>query len=528
MARDGRNGNSKTKVSVTKHIRVAVYTRKSINQGLDQEFNTLDAQRQAIEAIIESQRGEGWVALPEKYDDGGFTGANTKRPAFQRLLQDIKDDKVDAVAIYKLDRLSRSLTDFANIIDYFDRYGVSFTSITQQFNSATSMGKLTLNILMSFAEFERQVIAERTRDKMAATRMRGMWTGGRPVLGFDVEEKKLVVNDEEAGQVREIYDLYLKLGSLLTVVQELNRRKLKNKTHVTKSGKVFPGADFEKNSVRRILTNALYLGKVEFNGEMYDGEHQRIVDQKTWDAVQRQLEEHRRATGNGGKNAVTAILKGLVRCGMCGSPLTHASTKRRDRRYRYYDCQKRHKNGSSSCPNSRVSAPKLEGFVVEQIMAIGKDPKLVSKTVRAARKALEKQKAELSPEAKRLDRESKKLADEKKNLLDALGKGDAGKKPVMERLDEIESSLQKLNQKAEAARKDLVSLQDTAIDEEDLKAALESFTPVWSELSPRKQSRILHLLIEQVTYDAQEGKVQISFRPGGVRSLAAENEEKEQ
>ncbi len=210
-------GKMKEKPRGASTLRVAIYTRKSTEEGLEGEFNSLDAQRQAVEAYIVSQRGEGWVALPERYDDGGFTGANTDRPAFRRLLRDVREGKAQSVAVYKIDRLSRSLSDFAKIMDLFERHGVTFVSVTQQFNTTSSMGQLMLNILMSFAQFERETIAERTRDKMAATRRRGLWTGGQPVLGYDVRDKRMVLNEEEAEQVRTVFELYLARGSFLAV-----------------------------------------------------------------------------------------------------------------------------------------------------------------------------------------------------------------------------------------------------------------------------------------------------------------------
>ncbi len=210
-------GKMKGKPRGASTYRVAIYTRKSTDEGLEGEFNTLDAQRQAVDAYVRSQRGEGWVALPERYDDGGYSGRNTDRPAFRRLLRDVKEGKVESVAVYKIDRLSRSLADFAKIMDLFEHHGVTFVSVTQQFNTTSSMGQLMLNILMSFAEFERQTIAERTRDKMAAARRRGLWTGGQPVLGYDVRDKKLVLDEEEAEKVRTVFDRYLPRGSLLAV-----------------------------------------------------------------------------------------------------------------------------------------------------------------------------------------------------------------------------------------------------------------------------------------------------------------------
>lgn len=225
------------KKSTPATTRVAIYTRKSVSEGLDMEFNTLEAQREAVEAYVRSQRGEAWTALAERYDDGGYTGANTDRPAFQRLLADIEAGKVDVVAVYKIDRLSRSLADFARLMELFERHGVTFVSVTQQFNTTSSMGRLTLNILMSFAEFERQTIAERVRDKIHASRRRGMWTGGRPVLGYDVVEKKLVVNSEESGRVLAIFQLYRDLGSLLATTHELDFRGWTTKAWTNQEGR---------------------------------------------------------------------------------------------------------------------------------------------------------------------------------------------------------------------------------------------------------------------------------------------------
>jgi len=237
--------NNLKKSSAPDTVRVAVYTRKSTDEGLEKEFNTLDAQRQAVEAYIQSQRGEGWIALPQQYDDGGYTGANVNRPAFQRLLADFEAGKVDAVCVYKIDRLSRSLLDFARIIEFFEKQDVTFTAVTQQFSTANAIGKLTLNILMSFAEFERQVIAERTADKIAASRRNGLWMGGRPVLGYDLEDKRLVINAEEAAQVGEIFRLFIETGSMVATVTEVNRRGWTTKSWTTKGGEIREGRPFD-------------------------------------------------------------------------------------------------------------------------------------------------------------------------------------------------------------------------------------------------------------------------------------------
>src|SRR5262245_9657265 len=252
-------------------VRCAVYTRKSTEEGLEQEFNSLDAQREAAEAYIASQQHEGWACLPDRYDDGGFTGGNTERPALQRLLADIEAGKIDCVVIYKIDRLSRSLLDFAKMMELFERHRVSLVSVTQQFNSATSMGRLILNVLLSFAQFEREIIAERTRDKIAATRRKGKWTGGYPLLGYDVDPKggRLLVNEEEAVRVCVIFELYLEKQSLLPVVEELARRGWVGKRWRNRKGKERGGQPFTRTSLYRLLTNVAYTGKTRYKGEVH-------------------------------------------------------------------------------------------------------------------------------------------------------------------------------------------------------------------------------------------------------------------
>lgn len=253
--------------------RCAIYTRKSTEEGLEQEFSTLDAQREAAEAYISSQQGDGWIALPDRYDDGGFTGANTERPGLQKLLGDIQDGKIDCVVVYKVDRLSRSLLDFAQMMKTFDRHQIAFVAVTQQINTASSAGRLMLNVLLSFAQFERELIAERTRDKMGAARRKGKWLGSAPVLGYDVDRqnRRLVVNPDEAAQVQQIYELYLARESLRHVVDELRRRGWRNKRWQTKRGEFRGGREFTKATLQFVLTNVTYLGKVRYQRATYRG-----------------------------------------------------------------------------------------------------------------------------------------------------------------------------------------------------------------------------------------------------------------
>ncbi|MEL6111069.1 MAG: recombinase family protein, partial [Planctomycetota bacterium] len=300
-------------------VRCAIYTRKSTSEGLDQDFNTLDSQRLSGSNFIASQVGQGWVELEERYDDGGYTGGNMERPALQRLLADIKAGKVDCVVVYKVDRLSRSLMDFSRIMEQLDSVGCSFVSTTQQFNTTSSMGRLTLHILLSFAQFERELISERTRDKMAAARRQGKYVGGRPLLGYDVDRdtKRLVVNEPEAAIVRQIFDLYLEKRGLVSTVDEVRRRGWRTKRWITKTGKTIGDAAFCKNRLHCLLTNRLYLGQVCYHDEIYDGEHDGIVSEITFMEVQKMLKKNRVSKGDMHHERRKGTLVGLLRCAAC-------------------------------------------------------------------------------------------------------------------------------------------------------------------------------------------------------------------
>src|SRR3989338_660225 len=257
---------------IVKRLYCAIYTRKSTNEGLDRDFTTLDNQRESAESYINSQKNEGWIILPEKYDDGGYTGANTDRPALQKLIADIKEGKINCIVVYKVDRLSRSLLDFVQLLELFEKSGVVFVSVTQSFNTNNSMGRLTLNILLSFAQFEREIISERVKDKMGAARKKGKWLGGRPILGYDLDKvnHKIVINEKDAKLVREIFDLYLKERSFLRVAKLLNEKGYLTKRHPTKSGD-HGGIRYKNTNIHQIVNNVLYTGKVKYNGEIYKG-----------------------------------------------------------------------------------------------------------------------------------------------------------------------------------------------------------------------------------------------------------------
>ena len=369
--------------SPSRKFRCAVYTRKSSEEGLDMAFNSLDAQREACEAYIASQKPEGWVPMDGRYDDGGISGATLERPALERLLADIEAGRVDIVVVYKIDRLSRSLMDFAKLVGVFETHGVTFVSITQQFNTTTPMGRLTLNILLSFAQFEREVTAERIRDKIAASRRKGMWMGGNPPLGYDVKDRKLVVNAEEAALVRMIFERFTTCGSATVLVAALKAEDHRTKTWTTQKGRVRQGGAIDKGFLYKLLRNRVYLGEVVHKGKSFPGEHDAIVTQSLWDKVHVILAENAKARSNRTRATTPMPLKGLIRCGHCDAAMTPSHTRRKGRLYRYYLCLSAAKNGHRTCPVRSIAAGEAEGAVIDNLCALVRSPELVIRTWRA-------------------------------------------------------------------------------------------------------------------------------------------------
>jgi site-specific DNA recombinase len=366
-------------VAMPRRRRCAIYTRKSSDEGLEQEFNSLDAQREACEAFTASQRAEGWVALRDRYDDGGYSGGTLERPALQRLIADIEAGLIDVVVVYKIDRLSRSLMDFAKLVEAFDRNSVTFVSVTQSFNTTTSMGRLTLNILLSFAQFEREVIGERIRDKFAASRKRGMWMGGWAPIGYDVKNRKLLVNEDEAALVRSIFERFLQLGSVTQLVRELHEQG-----RLTKRGKLF-----DKGMIYKLLNNRVYVGDAVHKGTSYPGEHEAIVDRNTFDKVQAILTTNGHARAAVTRSATPALLRGLIFTDT-GRAMTPASTKKGSRLYRYYVSTDavRGRSATTMTSPTRLPADVAETAVLREVERLIRAPEIVAQAVAAVRKEL--------------------------------------------------------------------------------------------------------------------------------------------
>ena len=369
----------------SRKLRCAIYTRKSTEEGLEQEFNSLDAQREACEAFIQSQKHEGWVALPTQYDDGGYSGGTLERPALRRLLDDIRGSKVDVVVVYKIDRLTRSLLDFAKIVEVFDAHRVSFVSVTQAFNTATSMGRLTLNVLLSFAQFEREVTGERIRDKIAASKKKGMWMGGYPPLGYDVKDRKLVVNEAEAVTVRYIFRRYQELRSVRVLEEHLDQAGIVSKRRTAPGGRPYGGKPIARGALYHMLQNRLYRGEIVHKDQAYPGEHTPIIDADLWQEVQTVLAANQvdRAVGNGSHHV--SLLAGLIYDAQ-GEALTPTHAVKKGVRYRYYVSKGLVTGGTDAARRGqRIPAAHIEALVTGRIRTWLADPVAMLNAVQCCR-----------------------------------------------------------------------------------------------------------------------------------------------
>jgi len=398
-------------------VRCAVYTRKSSEEGLEQSFNSLDAQREACESFISSQRHEGWDALATRYDDGGYSGGTMERPALKQLLKDVEAGKINVIVVYKVDRLTRSLADFAKIVEALDAKGVSFVSVTQQFNTTTSMGRLTLNILLSFAQFEREVTGERIRDKIAASKRKGMWMGGMIPLGYDLEGRKLVPNPREAQLVSKIFSLYLQLGCVSKLARQLDREKIRSKMWVTRTGIRLGGVPFARGALYDLLRNRLYVGEIRHREKWYPGEHKGIVPLELWQKVQAQLESNLTTRRKRSRDHGSSLLTGLIE-DVAGNRFTPSFTIRRGRRYRYYVSQVVVQNpGGEYDGITRLPAHEIESRVMERLISFLRSDSDVFDQVHADGIAPEQLRKQVTGAKKLADRLSSLPSDDLRDSL---------------------------------------------------------------------------------------------------------------
>jgi site-specific DNA recombinase len=507
-------------------VRCAIYTRKSTDEGLAQEFNSLDAQRECAEAYIQSQRHAGWVIVQQAYDDGGYSGGTMDRPALQRLLADIAAGVINIVVVYKVDRLSRSLLDFARIMEICEKYGVSFVSVTQQINTATSMGRLNLNVLLSFAQFEREMVSDRTRDKMSAARRKGKWVGGIPVLGYDVHRDggRLVVNEAEAPQVRMLYDLYLERRSLMAVVLEANRRGICTKQRTSKEGRCHAAKPVTKNLVFRILTNVIYAGQVNHKGQIFPGEQARIVDEKVWSQVADLLRGNGISGGRSVRNRYGALLRGVLWCESCQARMAHTYTMKDGKRYRYYVCATAQQRGWDACPSKSVSAQAIEDSVLEKVRAVVTHPVVAETTVEEVFVQGGKRAAELATERSAMKKELGQLH---AALARTAASSNHDSRRVA-RMAELQDRIRAQEKRMAEIQVETQACDTNAIHEGEILEALRSFEPVWTALTIAEQTRIVEAVVERINYDGRTGRISLVWQAAALPLLGRGEKQSQQ
>ncbi|MFM2151922.1 MAG: hypothetical protein RL199_357 [Pseudomonadota bacterium] len=483
--------------------RCAIYTRKSTTTGLEQAFNSLDAQREACEAFV--ARHPGWKVDETRYDDGGYTGANTDRPGFTSLMADAQAGKFDLVVVYKVDRFSRSMLDFVKAMERLTKAGVSFVSVTQNFSTADAMGRLTMNILLSFAEFEREMISERTRDKIAASRRRGQWTGGVVPLGYSSVDKKLVVHDLEANTVREAFRLYLQRGNLVSVGSELNKRGL-----VPRGTRNYPTKHplgWDKTNLSRTLSNPIYAGLINAGDVRCTGEHEGLVTLDEFELVQDMLAGKRRPVRAKARN-LDYLLRGLLTCKRCGKAMTTASTKR----WRYYRCPTRDKRGREACPTTNVPAEAIEEFVIRHLLAEARKSTFLNDVA--------------SNLTERLAGERDALQKRRAELIAAIAEASTNAAQAGEKVFEfegrarelLESRLRRESDRLAAAERQLAEVDqqlggiELASREPDWRtAALRDLPAAWELMSSANRTHLLHALVLAVRVDEDGASAEIEF-----------------
>jgi site-specific DNA recombinase len=504
---NGSNGNG-----APKPVRCAIYTRKSTDEGLNQDFNSLDAQRDAGEAFIRSQAGEGWTLVPDQYDDGGYTGANMDRPALRRLLADIQAKKVDCVVVYKVDRLSRSIRDFGKIMEILEKHGATFVSVTQQFNTTTSLARLTLNILLSFAQFEREIISERTRDKQNLARKRGKWTGGHLPLGYDLEDGCLVMNEAEAARVRQVFEWYLEGHSVHGIVAKCANLGWRNKEWATKEGKTFGGHPLRKCHIYTMLANPLYAARIRAGDELVAATHPPIIDDHTFDLVQQKLKANTRNPGGEHRPKMEALLRGLLYCAACGSPMSPSYSSSKSRRYRYYVCLRTMQRNGDGCTTRAVSAPLVEEAVIESVRRFAAKPEVVEAIARAARHRMAEELGKYRDDLKavniRVRNAKSQLARAK--YLDA------------DREAALRETVAAGEARAEELRRVVERGERLRFDDQMVRQRMATFEEVWKTMTIQQQAALLRQLIERVGYDARGDKVKVTYNSNSIREFCKE------
>lgn len=503
-----------------KTIHCAIYTRKSTDENLHGDFTSLDSQAEYCRSFIKSREPEGWKPFEEAYNDPGFSGGNMDRPGLKKLISDAKQGKFQVVVCYKYDRLSRNTKDFLYILDVFDRCGVAFVSVTQPIDTTSSIGRLMRSILMDFAQFEREMIGERTRDKISAMARKGKWFGGRPILGFDInsETKKLVPNLEEVKQVQEMFETYLRTGSLAHTVKLLDEKGIRMKRWLAKNGVEKGGYKLHKVKLDSLLRNPVYIGNIRHNGSQYKGEHEAIIPEKLFNDVGDLLSRNVNGQFKRPNRDVERhhfLLRGLVRCVHCDYAMTPNFAYSKGHKFFYYKCLSVVKLDKSACKVRSIPAKALEEFVFRRMEQLSQNQELVTRLVDEAQTHSKNELPDKLEEKRFVMAQFGRIKDQEDNIGKILAMEGPNSKRfdyLMRQIDALQEQKEAANEKLQALEKEILDLESKTVDADVMRRNFESFHRVCSKLTPKELAELAQLLIKSVDFDGLASKIRIVYR----------------
>lgn len=480
-------------------MRCAIYARVSTDNQVEKDYNSLETQKESLMAYIEAHKYEGWVSV-DVYGDAGCSAANLDRPELQRLLNDIRKKKIDADLVYKIDRLTRNQKDFYFLIELFEKYNVTFISTTQNFDTSSAAGRLMRNIMLDFAQFEREMTAERTRDKMKARAKKGLWNGGLVPLGYDYspEEKKLKINQKEAELVRLIFETYLKEKSLARVVKKVNSLGYKTKSHPAKSGKVVGGGEFILTSTRHILTNPIYIGLIKHKENTYQGHHQPIIEKEVFDKVQEILGKNKKTFTSPSQNKYNLLLQGLVRCGECGSLMSSHYSVKNGQKYFYYKCTRVMHRDKKACPSKPLGSREFENAVIEKVKELSQDRSQLEETLQNANLVAQEELKPLRERKAILEKARKEKEEEITRLIKAIKTGNLEIESIERELKQLEKEKKNLEAQIEELNIYIRREEGKLIDIDIVQRTYQGFNQIFPSLQPKEKHQFLQLLIKEM------------------------------
>ncbi len=527
--RTTKSAKNAPKVDAPSTRRCAIYARVSTDEQAMLEYNSLQAQEEICKNYIAIRASDPAIARKwvhaKTYTDAGFSGGTLERPALKLLLADVAEGKVDVIVAYKIDRISRSISQFYEVWNLLEEHEVDFASATQEFNTATSQGKLMLNLLLSFAQYERELIGERTRDKIAAARRNGRWCGGKPILGYDIdrERSRLVINESEAPIVRDIFQTYLEEMSLLRAIAAINEKGYRTKAWTTSAGHRIGGAPFDKVTLDRLLHNPTYIGKVAHHEKLYVGLHTAIVEEAVFERVQKLLAQPHHPHFRTGPREYEFLLQGLVRCGPCNRAMSpNHAVGRAKKKYFYYVCTRVTREGADACTVRSFSAPILEGLLLERLRELVADESLVEAIMSRAKIEAEARAPQIREERDRLQGELRRFKEESGRLVDAIATGTGGAELVAGRLQDAEDRLKTVEARLKELAAEEERLATAEVTPGQVRASLARFSELWQTLPQTQKTRLVRLVVQEVVIDHRDRlRTKITWRLRPFRTGAA-------